>query len=166
MTSVEIRKTENNSTISPQPSFELVTPRRRWNFEGGGAKVDSICLNCCWWSYSDFFSHRRFSFLICWPNSEVCPHGQNIYWGFPSHQYLLENILSSLHCRGKGKMFLFVYFYVRVCEVWLPKDYVFWLESLSTSNPPFHPHQCCTQSSFSENLTGKLAKNKPTEKLQ
>ena len=90
-------------------------------------------------------------------------------------------------------MFFFVYFYVRVCEVWLPKDYVFWLESLSTSSPLSHPHQCstlptpktlstlctlshpsnsnangqCTQSSFHANIAaGKLVENKPSVKFQ
>ena len=50
MTSVELRKTESNSTVSQQPGFELVTRRDSGRGETLGemeppAKVDSIRLN-------------------------------------------------------------------------------------------------------------------------
>ena len=45
------------------------------------------------------------------------------------------------------KIIHFVYFCLPVCEVWLPKDYVFWLSSLyqrAAPSPPYPTLGCAT----------------------
>ena len=93
-----------------------------------------------------FLILKSFPFVICWPNSEASPHEQNIYWDFSKHQYFtgVKNIKQQNQgAKMLQKILHFVYFCLPVCEVWLPKDYVFWLSGLYQRAAPIPYSRLC-----------------------
>ena len=119
---IKLRQLERVQTLGKADFAEVTSPHT----QGKHQKKRMIL------SYF-FLILKSFSFVIWWPNFEASPHEQNIYWDFSKHQYFTG--VKNIKQQNQGpkmlqKIIHFVYFCLPVCEVWLPKDYVFWLSSL------------------------------------